>query len=140
MSLKSAINHARRRREIYARRRRAILSTALAILVIAGVAVVSFLPGSGKRMLHTRGRFHAHSWGHLLAFFAVSFTVVRIPATRTRRILFALGAILFGFLIEFGEHAIFLNPIEWKDVLVDTIGVVAGTTLAVLITPSKKSA
>ena len=140
MSLKSAINHARRRREIYARRRNAILSVALAILVITGVAVVSFLPGSSKHLLHTRGRFHAHSWGHLLAFFAVSFTVVRIPATRMRRIIVSLGAILFGFLIEYGEHLYFHNPMEWKDVIVDTLGVVTGTVLAVLVTPSKKTA
>jgi hypothetical protein len=107
------------------------VSIAFASAVILAVAIVSFLPGDDKYFLHTRGRFH--SWGHLLAFSVIGFGVARIAHSFRGRILFLFSALLLGLAIEYGEHIVFSNPLEWKDVLVDTLGVLCGTLLAILI-------
>jgi hypothetical protein len=111
------------------------VSIALACLVVAAVAVVSFLPAGDKRRLHTIGRFH--SLGHLLAFAVVAFVVARTThSSRVRTVLF-LASLVLGFGIEYGEHSIFGNPVEWKDVLVDTLGVVGGTLTAAAVPVSQ---
>jgi hypothetical protein len=107
------------------------VSIAFASAVILAVAIVSFLPGDDKHILHTRGRFH--SWGHLLAFSVIGFGVARITHSLRGRILFLLGALVLGLAIEYGEHFVFLSPLEWKDVLADGLGVLCGTLLAILI-------
>lgn len=111
------------------------ISVVLACAVVAAVAVVSFLPAGDKRRLHTVGRFH--SWGHLLAFAVVAFFVTRTTnSSRVRAGLFLVSVVL-GFGIEYGEHSLFGNPVEWKDVLVDTLGAGCGT-LAASIVPRNK--
>jgi len=107
------------------------VSIALACVVVVAVAIVSFLPAGDKRRLHTIGRFH--SLGHLLAFAAVAFVLARTTdSSRVRTVLF-LASLVLGFGIEYGEHSIFGNPVEWKDVLVDTLGVVGGTLTAAAV-------
>jgi hypothetical protein len=107
------------------------ISIAFASAVICAVAIVSFLPGEDKYFLHTHGRYH--SWGHLLAFSVIGFGVARIAHSLRGRILFLFSALLLGLAIEYGEHIVFSNPLEWKDVLVDGFGVLCGTLLAILI-------
>ncbi len=117
-----------------ARLRERSVSIALACVVVAAVAIVSFLPGGDKRRLHTVGRFH--SWGHLLIFAFVAFIVARTTrSSRVRTVLF-LASLALGFGIEYGEHTIFGNPVEWKDVLVDSLGVVGGTLTAAASRPA----
>jgi hypothetical protein len=111
------------------------VSVTLALLVVAGVAIVSFLPGDQKHLLHTRGRFH--SWGHLLAFGVVAYAVAGIARSTRSHALFFVGAMVFGFGIELAEHFIFGNPLEWKDVWVDALGVVTGTLLAMVTAPKE---
>lgn len=108
-------------------------SIAFASAVVAAVAAVSFLPGHDKHRLHTSGRYH--SWGHLLAFCAVSFVVARTTHSRSARILLFAGSLVLGLAIEYGEHAVYHNSLEWKDVLVDSLGVVCGTLLAIVTQP-----
>jgi hypothetical protein len=110
-----------------------IVFTALACLVIPAIAVLSFLPPVDKAMLHTRGRFH--SWGHLLAFTVIAFLVARASRTAGGRILLFGWSLLFGIGIEYMEHRVFHSTLEWSDVLVDALGVMAGTLLAVLSRP-----
>ncbi|WP_263359327.1 hypothetical protein [Acidicapsa ligni] len=118
-------------------RRERTISIVLACLVVTGIAVVSFLPGDGKEVLHTRGRFH--SWGHLIAFGIVAFPLARLArSTRARLLLFA-AALIFGFGIEFAEHAIYHSVLEWKDILVDAIGVTCGTLMALVTAPREAS-
>lgn len=50
---------------------------------------------------------------------------------RARLLLFA-GSLVFGLGIEFAEHLVYRSPLEWKDVLVDAMGVVGGTLIATL--------
>ena len=106
---------------------------ALACLVVPAIAILSFLPGHDKHLLHTRGKYH--SWGHFLAFSAVGYVAARMAGSpRTRALLF-IGAVIFGFGIEFAEHLIFRGALEWKDVLIDAAGVIGGTLLALVSTP-----
>jgi hypothetical protein len=110
-----------------------LISVALASTVVATVAIISFLPGHDKDRLHTSGRYH--SWGHLLAFSAVSFVVARTTHSRSARILLFAGSLVLGLAIEYGEHKVYGNSLEWKDVLVDSLGVVCGTLLAIVTQP-----
>ena len=98
--------------------------------LVACVAFVSFLPVRGKRALHTEGRLHVSL--HLAVFALVSFVAFHAARSRAARIAAFAGAVLFGFLIEEGEHLIYGGAMEWKDVLTDTMGVIVGTLLAVL--------
>lgn len=110
-------------------------SIAFASAAVAAVAAISFLPGHDKHRLHTSGRYH--SWGHLLAFSAVSFVVARTTHSRSARILLFAASLVLGLAIEYGEHAVYRNSLEWKDVLVDSLGVVCGTLLAIVTQPQQ---
>jgi hypothetical protein len=109
------------------------VSVALACLVVAGVAIVSFLPTDKKHLLHTRGRYHP--LGHLLAFAVVAYAVDGIARSTRARVLFFIGAIIFGVGIELIEHLLIRNPLEWDDVWYDAVGVMIGTLLAIVTAP-----
>lgn len=116
--------------------RRKKISIALAIIVAFAVTIVSFLPSADKHVLHTSGRLH--SWGHLTVFSIVGYVANRTSHSLLVRVLVFLGSVIFGLGIEVGEHMVFHSALEWKDVLVDGLGVVAGTLFALAI--SQKSA
>jgi hypothetical protein len=109
------------------------VSVALACLVVGGVAIVSFLPTDKKHLLHTRGRFHP--LGHLLAFAVVAYAVAGVARSTRTRVLFFIGAMVFGFGIELAEHLLVNNPLEWDDVWYDAVGVMVGTLLAIVTAP-----
>lgn len=71
-----------------------------------------------------------HSLGHFLAFVAVGFVLARTVHSMWGRVVAFAGAIVFGLGIEVMEHLAFGNALEWKDVLVDAAGAIAGTLLA----------
>lgn len=108
--------------------RRRLLSITAAIFVVAGVAVVSFLPVQDKYLLHTKGKYH--SWGHLFVFIVIAFLAAQTVRSRNARLLVVLGSFLLGFGLELGEHLIYGSGLEWKDILVDAFGVCIGTLLA----------
>jgi hypothetical protein len=110
-----------------------IIFIALACLFVPAILVISFLPYGDKHLLHTRGRYH--SWGHLIAFSAIAFIAAGTARSLRGRILLFLASLLLGLGIEIGEHFVYQGALEWKDVLVDTIGVIGGTLIAMLITP-----
>ena len=107
----------------------------LACVIVAAIAFVSFLPNGDKHLLHTRGRYH--SWGHLVAFSVVGYVAARISRSSYARVLIFIGSLVFGLGIEVGEHFVFHNPLEWKDVLVDAFGVVGGTLIAMVSAPKE---
>jgi len=106
---------------------------ALRCVFVTLIVVVSFLPLTDKHALHTTGRFHP--LGHLLTFAAIGFVAVMTPKSFRVRILFILGALVLGFGIEFCEHLIFQGAVEWRDVLMDGIGVFGGILLALVSRP-----
>jgi hypothetical protein len=75
--------------------------------------------------------------GHLLAFSIVALFAVRFSRSALIRILVFIGSLLFGLGIESAEHLVYHNSLEWKDVLVDALGVIAGTLIGLLTTPTK---
>jgi len=102
-----------------------------ALIVLTGIiSVISFLPGSEKHILHTRGRFHP--LGHLLAFASLGYLTVMTPKAFRTRLLLIAGLFLFAFGIEIGEHFVFMGALEWPDVLTDFAGVFIGILLAFL--------
>jgi hypothetical protein len=105
----------------------------LACLVVPGIALFSFLPGRQKQILHTHGRFH--SWGHLVCFLVVSYIAARTTKSLRGRLVMFLCSLVLGFGIEAGERLLFKTAMEWKDVLVDAAGVIAGTLLAIITAP-----
>jgi hypothetical protein len=112
-----------------------LISVVFASAVVAAVALVSFLPGDDKHRLHTSGRFH--SWGHFLAFAGVAFGLARTTRSFAGRALLFACSLILGFAIEWGEHFVYQSPLEWKDVLVDGLGVVCGTLLATVTQPRR---
>lgn len=115
-------------------RKRKMTSLVLAGVVAAAVLAVSFLPEQDKRRLHSGGRLH--SWGHLIVFSVVGYVASRAAHSPLGRFV-ALGlAALFGFAVELGEHLVYGSALEWKDVLVDALGVVAGALLVAVTLPS----
>jgi hypothetical protein len=114
-------------------RKERIFFIVLACVVFPAVAILSFLPEADKTALHTRGRFH--SLGHFLIFSFVAFVAGRTSRSVQTRILLFVGALVFGFGIEFVEHYIYQAAIEWPDVLVDFVGVIGGTLVALVSAP-----
>ena len=106
------------------------LSLLLAGAIVTGVAVLSFLPSGDKRVLHTTGRFH--SLGHVLVFSVIAFLGFQGSRSSRARMLVLLGALVFGFGLEYGEHAFFGGEIEWTDVLADAAGVIGGALAGAL--------
>ncbi|MCU1322630.1 MAG: hypothetical protein JWM43_2279 [Acidobacteriaceae bacterium] len=117
--------------------RESLIFIPLACLAALAVAAVSFLPSEDKQTLHTRG--HYHSWGHLLAFTVIGYITSRTSRSTPVRIVLFLGCIAFGFGIEYAEAVAFHGAMEWKDILVDTLGVVCGTFAATVTAPPSKS-
>lgn len=105
----------------------------LACVLIPAVLCLSFLPGTDKYVLHTQGRFH--SLGHLLVFCVLAFVAMRSARSLQARAILFLAAVFLGFAIELTEHLVYRSYMEWKDVLLDFFGVLAGTILARLTEP-----
>jgi hypothetical protein len=72
-----------------------------------------------------------------LAFSIVALLAVRISRSVLVRILVFIGSLLFGFGIESAEHLVYHNLLEWKDVLVDALGVIGGTLIGLLTAPKE---
>jgi hypothetical protein len=114
--------------------RRQRLFVVLACVLVPAVGVLSFLPYGDKSKLHTTGRFH--SVGHFLAFIAIAFVVGRTSRSVGMRVILCLAVLVFGFGIEFVEHLMYQNAVEWTDVVVDCVGVLGGTLLAFASAPA----
>jgi VanZ family protein len=101
---------------------------ALACVAFPAVVVLSLLPNGDKSALHTRGRFH--SLGHFVIFGLLAYAAGRTTRSIQTRILLFLGVVLFGFGVELAEHLTYKAALEWKDVLIDFVGVFVGTLIA----------
>jgi hypothetical protein len=88
------------------------------------ILLVSLLPMPFKRFLETHGRFH--NTGHFLAFLITVWVVCWNKGSNAWVAVACAGAIGMAFLIEGAQTAIYHNPFEWKDVLIDSLGTVVG--------------
>jgi hypothetical protein len=101
---------------------------AAACIAFPAVVVLSLLPNGDKAVLHTRGRLH--SLGHFFIFGLVAYVAGRTSQSVRSRILLFAVVVLFGFGVELAEHLTYLAALEWKDVLLDSAGVIVGTLIA----------
>lgn len=103
----------------------------VAVIWIAVVTFISFLPHNNKQELHTKGRLHP--WGHLLAFVGIGLTLVRSARIFEMRLFLLLLSGLFALMVEGAQHLRYGTGMEWRDVSVDCIGVVVGGVIAMLV-------
>jgi hypothetical protein len=108
---------------------------AAACIAFLAIVVLSMLPIGDKSALHTRGRFH--SLGHFLIFGLFAYAAGRTSRSVQTRIFLFVSVVLFGFGVELAEHLTYLAALEWKDVLVDSAGVIVGTLIAFASTPAQ---
>jgi VanZ family protein len=97
---------------------------------IACVLLISLLPLPLKDFLKTHGRFH--NGAHFCAFL-ITVLVVCWGRSKTWITGSCAGAIGFAFLIEGAQTAIYHNDFEWRDILIDSLGAVAGGVLFLAI-------
>jgi hypothetical protein len=97
-------------------------------VVFPATVVLSLLPNGDKTALHTQGRFH--SLGHFVIFGLLAYAAGRTTRSVQARIFLFMGVLLFGFGVELAENLAYKAGLEWKDVLVDFLGVLAGTLIA----------
>ncbi len=89
------------------------------------------MPPAYKAVLHTRGRFH--SWLHVVTFGSLAFVAARSTRSNPVRMAWFAGVLVFGFAVELAEKIQFRGLLEWRDVLVDSIGISVATLLALLL-------
>lgn len=104
----------------------------LLALPIVGVVLLSFLPYHDKVKLHTKGRFHYP--GHILAFGGIAFLLVSAARTPRMRVFGFLVPLCLGLLLEYAQHVRYYEPVEWTDVLVDSLAVLAASFVATILT------
>ena len=117
-----------RRRARTPRRRNAYI--ALAVLLLAGIVLLTMLPPGVKQLLHTRGRLH--SAAHILIFTGLAFAAGRTTRSWKTLLLLLAGLVLFGFCTELAEHLLFSIGLEWKDIFGDSVGAVLGLSIAIM--------
>jgi hypothetical protein len=110
--------------------RRQTLFITLACVVLPAIVVLSLLPNGDKSALHTKGRLHSPA--HVLLFGLVAYAAGRISQSARTRIVVFVGVVFFGLGIEVAEHLTYHAALEWKDVLVDSAGVLVGTVIALV--------
>ena len=102
----------------------------LCLAAVAGLLIfaLSAAPGSVKHALHTQG--HLHPWLHLLSFALLAYLLLNATRSLPLKALLAAALYLFGFATEARESHHDGWPIERRDVLTDTAGIVLGFTLS----------
>ncbi len=100
---------------------------ALACAWVLLVVAASFLPYHLKQDLHTKGRLHL--WYHMLAFGIGALLLANAAWSRSAQITFLITALFMGWLLEFGQHAIYGTQLEIDDILMDGFGLMLGTLL-----------
>ena len=111
----------------------------LAGLCLTFVVLLSFLPAHWKMLLHTKG--HLHDAAHMLVFGGMAFLLARCARTREGEIGLLVLAAALGVLIEFAQDFELLlprgswSPVEWNDILLDTIAVLVAGVVQMGIVP-----
>jgi hypothetical protein len=80
--------------------------------------------------LQTTGAVHIAT--HFTAFAVLGLLLMLSLETRRVRLLAVLLAIALGYSSELYEHLAFQSPMEYGDVLVDALGVLAGAAARVV--------
>ena len=100
------------------------------------VAAVSLTPLDVKVVLRTAGRWHNPI--HLVVFFLTAMMLFVNAPTSSARTMRALILTLFCFILEVLEAVIYHNAIEWRDVLMDAMGVFCALALIAAATAIRR--
>lgn len=100
----------------------------LGILLAALIFGTSALPTETKFALHTQGPLHP--WLHIGSFALLALLLVSAVRPIALRFALVAGLLLFGYGTELRESRKDGWPVEQRDVQLDTIGTLLGTTLA----------
>jgi|HubBroStandDraft_6_1064221.scaffolds.fasta_scaffold287357_1 hypothetical protein len=66
---------------------------------------------------------------HWLAFGGATFLLLLLSQNRRQEIRSAIGAFLLGLSLEFMQHFIYRNPMEWRDVRDDAVAILVAFAL-----------
>ena len=111
---------------------------------LAFLLVLSFLPAQWKNLLHTKGQMH--DTGHLIAFGVLAWLLARGARSRDQALLFLFLTAGLGMTIEFAQDLRVLlpkgswAPVEWHDILLDTIAVVIAGVIYFAAEPFRRPA
>jgi hypothetical protein len=114
--------------------RRATWSGAFGVVWFIVVVAGSLFPRS-KGFFHIPHRFHLPV--HVAVFAFSTFAAFGFAPTRGRRIFCSMALIGLGFVLEALQRAIYPIRFEWRDLVADTLGVLAALLFAV-ITDSRR--
>jgi hypothetical protein len=70
-----------------------------------------------------------HRGIHWLAFAGTAFLLLLLSRNRRQEIRSAIGVFLLGLSLEYLQHLIYRNPMEWRDVRDDTLANLAAFAL-----------
>jgi hypothetical protein len=70
-----------------------------------------------------------HRGIHWLAFAGAAFLLLLLSRNRRQEIRGAVAACLLGLSLEYVQHLVYRNPMEWRDVRDDTFAVLAAFAL-----------
>lgn len=66
---------------------------------------------------------------HWLAFSGASFLLILLSRTRRQEVRSVIAVFLLGLSIEYLQHLIYRNAMEWRDVRDDALAIFAGLVL-----------
>jgi hypothetical protein len=114
LALESTVDYVLKRAQIIRR-----IAQAWLLLLIVG----SLQPSRpGAVLAHHRGL-------HFLSFGGVALLLLLLARTRYQEIRAVLGVCLLGLSLEYMQHLLYRNPMEWWDVRDDTLAVLAAFAL-----------
>jgi hypothetical protein len=108
-----------------------LLTLVWATCIMTGAMVRGYRLGAN---LQTAGVLHIAT--HFGVFAVLGFLLMLSFDTQPVRLLAVLSGIALGFTTELYEHVAFQSPMEWGDVAVDALGVLAGAAARVIRKPS----
>ena len=109
---------------------------ALGFLLALLIFATSLLPTQTKHALHTQGALHP--WLHVLGFATLALLLLSSTRSDPARVLFILSLLAFGYGTEAFEGRRNGWGVEVKDVRSDSIGVLGGAVLGLLLFPKNK--
>ena len=63
-----------------------------------------------------------HLWDHLLAFGVGAMLIANATRKASVRNRLLFGSLLLAFGLELSQHFVYGTPLEWRDVLMDALG------------------
>jgi VanZ family protein len=112
-------------------KKRRMRSLFVGLVLLVGLVCLSFLQYKDKQRLHTHGSFHL--LGHFSLFAVVATLLINGVRSGRMRALVAAAMIAIGAAIELTQSLIGHQPLEQADIKFDTLGVIFGLLLVLVL-------